>query len=422
MKQLIQSLRQLPRHRPALVLPLLLLPFTALLFWALGGGQDSLSPVHASPETGVNLHLPEASLKDGLPVGKLRYYQLAAADSARQRAMLRQDPYAGNAQTGSLGEAPDAAGIHSLFPADGPNGEPGEEQAQVYRKLEQLQAAMRQEPGVTAAPAAAPRPQAAVSGEDLDRLEYMMHAMQEGGGPDPEMQQVEALLERILDIQHPERVRAKIRQSSPAPQGHVLPLTPAPQEAPVSLLRAQVPVMPDSLSGPARQGGFYDWQTVSVDQSPAPNALQAVVEQAQTLVSGATVKLRLTQDVLLSGTKVPRGTLVFGTVSLEGERLKVRVRHIHYQQSLYPVELSAFDLDGLEGLHVPGAITREVTQATADRAVQEIGITALNPSLEVQAARLGVDAAKSLFRKKAKLVKATVPAGYRVLLLNRGQS
>ncbi|MDB5192463.1 MAG: hypothetical protein JWQ96_2026 [Segetibacter sp.] len=73
-------------------------------------------------------------------------------------------------------------------------------------------------------------------------------------------------------------------------------------------------------------------------------------------------------------------------------------------------------MDGIGGVYIPGAITRDIAKQSADRAVQGIGFTTIDPSLKVQAASAGVEAAKTLCSKKAKLLKVMVKAGYRVLL------
>lgn len=85
------------------------------------------------------------------------------------------------------------------------------------------------------------------------------------------------------------------------------------------------------------------------------------------------------------------------------------------------MQLSIVDMDGIEGVYVPGAITRDVAKGSADRAVQGIGFTTLDPSLGAQAANAGIEAAKTLLSKKAKLVKVTVKAGYQVLLRDEKQ-
>ena len=84
------------------------------------------------------------------------------------------------------------------------------------------------------------------------------------------------------------------------------------------------------------------------------------------------------------------------------------------------MQLSVYDLDGMEGIYIPGAITRDVAKGSADRALQGI-INTLGPSLGAQAASAGIEAAKTLLTKKVKQVKVTVKAGYQVLLKDDGQ-
>lgn len=156
--------------------------------------------------------------------------------------------------------------------------------------------------------------------------------------------------------------------------------------------------------------------------SAVENAIKAVVHQSQVLVDGAVVKLRLLNDVFINGNLIPKDNFVFGTASLNGERLIIKINSIRYNNSLYPVDLSVFDMDGMDGIYIPGAITRDVAKQSADRAVQGIGLTTIDPSLKVQAATAGIEAAKTLLSKKAKLIKVTVKAGYHVLLRDEKQT
>jgi hypothetical protein len=48
-------------------------------------------------------------------------------------------------------------------------------------------------------------------------------------------------------------------------------------------------------------------------------------------------------------------------------------------------------------------------------------MTSLDPSLKAQATATGINAVKNLLSKKAKLVKVTVKAGYKVLLKENQQ-
>ncbi|MFX6230601.1 conjugative transposon protein TraM, partial [Acinetobacter baumannii] len=83
--------------------------------------------------------------------------------------------------------------------------------------------------------------------------------------------------------------------------------------------------------------------------------------------NGSTVKLRLTNDVYVNGLLVPKGNFVFGTASLENERLLITVPNIRYENNLLPVALSVYDMDGLAGIHIPGSINRDVAKQSADQ-------------------------------------------------------
>jgi len=89
----------------------------------------------------------------------------------------------------------------------------------------------------------------------------------------------------------------------------------------------------------------------------AQNAIPAVNYESQTLVNGATVKLRLTYDVYINGRLIPKDNFPFGTASLKVERLSVSMNSLRYNNSLFPVDLSVYDMDGLEGIYIPGAIS-----------------------------------------------------------------
>lgn len=151
------------------------------------------------------------------------------------------------------------------------------------------------------------------------------------------------------------------------------------------------------------------------------NVVEAVIHETQTVVNGSTVKLRLLSDIYINGTLILKDNFLFGTASLNGERLSIKINSIRFQNSLFPVELSVFDMDGMDGIYIPGAITRDVAKQSADRAFQGFGMTTLDPSLGAQAASAGIEAARSLFSKKVKLIKITLKAGYQILLKDEKQ-
>ena len=117
----------------------------------------------------------------------------------------------------------------------------------------------------------------------------------------------------------------------------------------------------------------------------------------------------------------PKDNFVFGTSSLNGERLEIEIHSIRYNNSLFPVNMEVYDMDGLPGIYIPGAITRDVAKQSADNGVQTMDMTSLDPTLKAQAATAGINAAKTLLSKKAKLVRVFVKAGYKILFKKKHQ-
>ena len=438
MEQKTQSPKMLRQRKFLLMLPLLVLPFITLMFWSLGGGK--VENVSAQPLTnkGFNMKLPDAYLKDERPLDKMSYYDKAASDSAKLEELMKNDPNyrKHNSLNNDIdGIQTEDKSVSENYPGRGtlmtsPYGSVvsrDSNEVKVYRKLAELDEAMNR----AANPAMGQKKDTSynrsentqVSTADIDRLEQMMQSMNQQKGEDPELHQLNGMLEKILDIQHPDRVQEKLRQTSHASKGQVFAVSAIAKETPVSLLDntpdGRVDINSTSINQ-SQQNGFYSLdEPVLADVTQ--NAIQAVIHETQTLVAGSTVKLRLVNDVYINGMLIPKDNFLFGEATLNGERLDIKISSLRYQNSLFPVELSVYDMDGMNGIYIPGAITRDVAKQSADRAIQGIGLTTLDPSLGAQAASAGIEAARDLISKKVKLIKVTVKAGYQVLLRDEKQ-
>jgi conjugative transposon TraM protein len=398
------------KRKALLILPLLVIPFLTLAFWAMGGGKGEKEK--QSNSSGLNMQLPNAHLKDNKGENKLSFYDEAEKDSARFREEIKSDPLFQLHAPKDTGLLAHGNKTFDLKPDN--YKDPNEEK--VYAKLAELNQQLnnnvsttREKPGQLEA--------SSVKKEDVDRLEGLMQHVNKDSGNDPEMAQLNGMMEKILDIQHPERVRDTLKQNSLEHKRQVFPVTMQEYTDNISLSVNDTLFngKADTLSRMNGSNGFYslnDQPSTDVNQ----NAIEAAIHETQTVVSGATVKLRLLSDVYIAGRLVPKSNFVFGTASLNGERLNITVTGVRYQNSLLPVALSAYDMDGLEGIYIPGAISRDVAKQSSDNALQSVGLNNLDPSIGIQAAGAGIQAAKNLISKKVKLVKVTVKAGYQVLL------
>jgi conjugative transposon TraM protein len=438
MKQ--HSQKFLQQRKFYMVLPLLVLPFITMIFWALGGGTGT--PVQAQQiKSGLNLDLPGAHFdKEDDLWDKFTLYEQAKRDSLKYEEARRNDPYyvvttlRGNDQSDTIPKGDNR--LNTSLGSKDKYAQIDRNEEMINLKLEQLSSQLNQ----TEQPASIPEkqvqkemmltPSETPMAEDVDRLEKMMQIMASTDTNDPEMQQIETMLDKILDVQHPERVRAKIWEQSSQQKQRVFPVVAAQSNDNILLVesvqeKSVYKIVNDSLAysmviDQSSRNAFYGLDEEARSEELG-NAIEAVIHNTQTVVSGATIKLRLLSDVYINGQLLKKDQFVFGTCAIKGERLTIVINSMRNKNSLLPVDLSVFDLDGMEGIYIPGAITRDAAKQAASQSIQDVELYSMNNAIGVQAATAGVDAVKGLFSKKATLLKVTVKAGYHVLLQDSNQ-
>lgn len=414
MKQISQKM--LRQRKFLLVMPLLIIPFLTMAFWALGGGKNSGSPDTSTASSGLNMDLPGASLKEDKALDKMGYYDKAATDSMKLQEQMKNDPYF-TKDVSPSDSVLDALGSNTpVTTPSTPHSYKGQvtysdpNEAKVYEKLGQLNTAMKDAASGSNAKRNPNHSDYSPQAADIDKLEQMMQA---GSNPvggnsngDPEMKQLNGMLEKILDIQHPERITDKSKAST----------TSGDPALTVSKISSAFTSSLFDTTLSKSSAGFFGINDKSAPETA--NAVEAVVHESQSLVTGAVIKMRLLSDIIVNGHRILKDHFVFGIASLNKERLEITVSSIRDGQSLYPVKLEVFDMDGLAGIYIPGAIGRDVAKQSSDNALQSVSLGTVDPSLGAQAASAGIETAKNLLSRKVKLIKVQVKAGYKILLKN----
>jgi len=416
------SVKFLRQRKMMMVLPVLIIPFVTMGFWALGGGQGQTKNNLADDIKGLNLQLPDANLKDDKNADKLSFYNEADADSLKRDELLRNDPYykdSMNSRRNTLmsdsGNLLRTAPLYSGLNQSPYNKTVDANEQRIYQKINEINKQINQPDNGTKTNSNPNQPTINNDSNEqfsneVDRLQGMMQQMNGSPEADPEMQQLNGTLERILDIQHPDRVKEKLKEKSLKNKEQVFIVTRQFVKNNISLLD----------TGKSKRNAENKFFGVEEDaDSEEQNTVEAVVHQTQTLVNGAVVKMRLLNDIYLNGSLVKKGNFVFGIAELNDERLEININSIRNNNSLFPVKLEVFDMDGLAGIYIPGAISRDVAKQSADNGLQLMELTSMDPSFKAQAAATGINAAKSLLSKKVKQVKVLVKAGYKVLLRDK---
>ncbi len=372
---------QLRQRKFLLVLPVFIIPFLILGVWALGLGKGKAA--EQTKDAGLNTTMPKAVLKDEKGFTKMSFYDEVQQDSVKLHEQQKNDPFFFK-KSFAKDSAPTLSNLSKY-------SDPNEQK--VYEKLAELNTVIHQQqqpqaPGQVP-PTIAEQP--VNNNADLSRLEQLMHNMKEQNDDDTEMQRLSNMMDKIIAIQHPNAVKD----------------TPRKKVVDTAVIQPAVVN--------AAQVGFYGTNdAIDINSS---NTIKAMVAENQTLVTGATIKLLLQQDIFIKGQVVAKSNFVYGTVALSNERLKVNIASVRAGNNIIPVSLEAYDMDGLAGIYVPGSISRDVAKQSADEGMNGVGLTTLDPSIGAQAASAGIQAAKSLIGKKVRLVKVTVRAGYQLLLI-----
>ncbi|NCU04118.1 MAG: conjugative transposon protein TraM [Chitinophagaceae bacterium] len=408
MKRVMQLQQGLRKRKLMMILPLLVIPFLTLAFWALGGGKGNSQHLTTNNNEGLNLKLPDAKEKEETLLDKLGFYNQADKDSVQLAEWMRSDPYF--RQQMMMKQEPSLLDLEEMTEATASNYNqrlhlsPYTETKQkpedeVMKKLSLLQkqletnAAGISDPG-EGYPSYSSSPDFA---GEVSRLENMMNHMN-SGSEDVEIKQLSNVMDKILDIRHPDRVKERMKEKETTALTNVFPVLSV-------------------SSGDTTVTGFFGINQDSIQVQS--NAIKAVVNENQVLVTGSVIKLRLLQDIYINGSKIPIGNFVFGTVSLNGERLEITINSIRCGNSLFPVKMDVYDMDGLSGIYVPGAITRDVAKQSTDNSLQLMELSSFDPSFKAQAATAGINTVKSLLSRKVKQVKVMVKAGYNVLLQDK---
>ena len=155
----------------------------------------------------------------------------------------------------------------------------------------------------------------------------------------------------------------------------------------------------------AGHAGFFlsqittgSYQNINLNQE-----FKAEVNGTQSVRTGDRLELILTEDAKLMGEVFPKNTVLYGFVSLQHNRLNIKITHIRGKE----IRLTAYDFqDSNEGIYVENSIRAEAGREVLDDVVQDINLGGL-PQL---------GGLRDIFRKDNRRMKVTVLDQYQLVL------
>ena len=170
-----------------------------------------------------------------------------------------------------------------------------------------------------------------------------------------------------------------------------------------------------------RHLGFHS--ALAQPSSVQRNTLPVVVDHTTILREGNYVALRLLESAHIGELRIPRQSLLIAQAKLGGNRLHLLVKSIEIGGRIIPVKLSAYDLDGQEGIYIPGAEQVSALKEVGANIGGSVGTSftfasSAKDQIISEAARGVMKGASQLLQKKLRTLQVTLKGGYRLFLVS----
>lgn len=116
-----------------------------------------------------------------------------------------------------------------------------------------------------------------------------------------------------------------------------------------------------------------DFNTVLPEKDAA--FISAVIDENVTGYAGSRLRLKLLEDIKAGNNLIKKGTYLFAQITgFTEQRVTLAVTSILYEGKILPVKLEIYDMDGLPGLYVPSSAFRDFTKDLGSNSVQGVTI------------------------------------------------
>ena len=119
------------------------------------------------------------------------------------------------------------------------------------------------------------------------------------------------------------------------------------------------------------EGNAEKFNTVSAEPTTDVPLIRAMIDKTTKAHEGTRLRFKLLDDVTLKGTKLKKGTYLYGTVTGFGQqRVMATITSILVRDKFIKVGLSVYDNDGMEGFYVPESAFRDLMKDAKANALQ----------------------------------------------------
>ncbi len=239
------------------------------------------------------------------------------------------------------------------------------------------------------------------------------------------------MLDKILDIQHPERVKQRLKEQSGKDKGTFHPVHNSKNHVPVDYLgdneedvyikryHQYMSLNADTVYKVVPRNMVYGFMGLSSDEGNLlKDEVKAVVHNGGTVTSGSKVKLRLLSDIVVNGREVRSNSYIYGVCEINGSRVDIEIASIQVSNTVVPVNMMVYDHDGMEGIYVNGLAEGQDARQAATNAGTQLNMQLADPTIQGRLIDNSVREVRQLLQRKAQAPKAFLKSGHQIFLLN----
>ncbi|WEA00758.1 conjugative transposon protein TraM [Mucilaginibacter sp. SJ] len=116
-----------------------------------------------------------------------------------------------------------------------------------------------------------------------------------------------------------------------------------------------------------------DFNTVMPEKQPA--FISAVIDENVTGYAGSRLRIKLLEDIKAGNNLIKKGTFLYALINgFSEQRVTLSITSILYDGKILPVKLDVYDMDGLPGLYVPSSAFRDFTKDLGSNSVQGVTV------------------------------------------------
>lgn len=141
--------------------------------------------------------------------------------------------------------------------------------------------------------------------------------------------------------------------------------------------------------------------------------IKAIIDENITGYAGSRLRIRLLEDIAVGNKILKKNNYLYAIITGFGDqRVKLQIVTIMYENSILPIKLSIYDVDGMEGLYVPSSQFREFTKELGDASVQGVSTNSVD----------GGDSQNQFFTSIAqRLFQSTSSAISKIIRMNKAK-